>query len=110
MTTWSTPIRPYRVAGLYVGGLVAIVAFMAFAPFSNLLLGLFIVWLGVFFAVALCVIVVTYSFLALAIFRFIVGGIRRIRQGVSTGKPSTTKPAGGGMAGTWDRWMDGVGG
>src|SRR4051794_670108 len=100
MTTRTTTIRPYRIAALHVAGLVTFIAGMAFAPFSKVLLGLMMMWVGLTFVFSLAVFAVTCLLFALAFVRFVVGGIRRVKQGVGGGKPSATKPGGVGTAGT----------
>jgi hypothetical protein len=90
--------------------LVALVAMSVCFPFSKLLLGLFLVWVGLFFVFSLLVLAVTYFVFAFAIFRFTVGGARRLMHAACVGKQSIAKPDGGGTWGTWDRWLDGIGG
>lgn len=100
------PIRPYRLVAFYVGGLIGIVAALIARPFSDLLVGLLMVWVGVFFAFSLVVFAVAYTIFGLVLYRLVSDRVRRLRFA----KPASSKPSGLGSTGTWDRWMDGVGG
>ena len=101
----------------YLFALFAATAVVVAFPFSTLVLGLLFVVVGVFFIVAVPVIVMAYVFLTITISRAIMSLSRRLLFGADqtsesqrTGKPSLLqkdlKPQGT-DAGLWDRWIDG---
>ena len=108
------------LAGIVIGYLLALFAATAGVvafPFSTLVLGLLFVVVGVFFVVAIPVIVMAYLFLTITFSRAIMSLGRRLLFGADqdsesqrTGKPSLLQKdleTQGTDAGLWDRWIDG---
>ena len=111
---WLSP------AGILPGYLLALFAATAGVvcfPFSIVTLSLFMVMVGVFFVVAIPVIVLAYLFLTITISRAIMSLGRRLFFGTdqNSGSQRITEScpsqkdleSQGTDAGLWDRWIDG---
>jgi hypothetical protein len=104
-------------AGIVIGyilTLFAIVAGAAAFPFSKFWMALLFVVVGIFFVVAISILVIVYLFFMFGFFGALINLARRLRLGADQSQ-ATTKPSllrknvepQAINAELWDRWIDG---
>jgi len=115
---FSILFNPGTIIIGYILTLFAVVAGVAAFPFSTISMVLLSIVVGVFFVVSVPIILATYVFLAIGIYRALMSFSRWLLFGSEEtydsgglGKRSpmnkdlASEPA---DAGLWDRWIDGV--
>ena len=116
--TRAAPLFSFRLnpGGIVIGYILALLAATAGVvafPFSSISLVLLSVVVGVFFVVAVPIILLAYVFLTITFSRAIMSLSRRLLYGADqdSESQSVNKPFLESLstdAGLWDRWIDGV--
>jgi hypothetical protein len=115
---FTFPRNPGGIVIGYIVTLLAIAAGVAAFPYSRIWIGLLIVVVGAFLAVAVTILVVVYLFFITAFFAALMNLGRRLLYGTDrwhesrTSSQSALEKKGLESLGTcndlWDRWIDGL--